>query len=72
MSFLSTAAGITPQETIQRKHAETGTLYPKAFEVLYKSMGGVDLHDQHCSDLNIANRRKKWIWTFFFLELLKL
>lgn len=33
-------------------------------------MGGVDLYDQHCNDVNIKIRSKKWTF-LFFLRLLE-
>ena len=37
-------------------------VFPRAFAVYNKFMGGVDLHDQHCSDLRPFIRGKKWTW----------
>lgn len=69
VSFLSTAAGVEPRQFEQRhigkKPQRENVLYPNAFDLYNKCMGGVDLYDQHCSDLYIRNRRRKWTWALF-------
>ena len=69
VSFLSTAAGVTPLEPVRRYSSNheyrIAMPYPKAFDIYNNSMGGVDLQDQHCSDLKLKNRSKKWTRAFF-------
>ena len=66
VSLLSTAAGVTPLSTVKRfiaaKKAKTDLPFPKAFTLYNKYMGGVDLHDAHCSNLMPRIRAKKWTW----------
>ena len=70
VSFLSTAAGALPLELVARynevyKKRTKDTPYPQAFDIYNKCMFGVDLHDQHVSDGNMRNTRKKWTWAVF-------
>ena len=55
--FLSTAAGISPLKPVERYISkEIGfnkIPYPNAFDLHNKTMFGVDLYDQHCSDVCI-------------------
>lgn len=66
VSVASTAAGVTPKLPSQRynpeKKARTEILFPYAFHVYNKFMGGVDLHDSHCSNVLSCMRSKKWTW----------
>ena len=69
ISFLSTAAGITPCKPLERfisqKEGFGSTLFPNAFDLYNRIMFGVDLYDQHCSDICIRKRRRKWTWAIF-------
>lgn len=67
VSILSTASGLEPFKTLERydkiEKKKIPINFPKTFEVYNKFMGGVDLHDQHCSDLEIHIGGKKWTWS---------
>lgn len=70
VSVLSSAAGVTPKVPVKRYSAQdkskVDTLFPQGVRLYNKSMGGVDLYDQHCSDLSVNINSKKW--TFAFLK----
>lgn len=69
VSFLSTAAGVTPISTMQRfsqseqKRVDHG--FPHVATVYNKYMGGVDLHDYRCKRVSPSIRSKKWTWVIF-------
>lgn len=69
VSILSSAAGVTPCEPVLRwsktEKKKVKIDFPHVFSVYNKTMGGVDLHDQHCSDLNIKVKSDKWTWAIF-------
>lgn len=69
VSFLSTAAGVTPLSTVKRynktEKEKTDLQYPNAVISYNKYMGGNDLHDQHCNKLLPIIRSKKWTWVIF-------
>lgn len=70
VSVLSSEAGITPEIAVKRYSAtenkKVEIQFPQAIKLYNKSMGGVDLYDQHCGDLSIKINSKKW--TFAFLK----
>lgn len=74
VSVLSSAAGVTPLAPVQRfssaEKKKTDILLPRAFALYNKTMGGVDLHDQHCNDLKIDIHSKKWTW-YIFLRIIE-
>ena len=69
VSVLSTAAEVSPSfEVNQFSFAERkriAILFPHAFKIFNIFMGGVDLHDLHCSNLMSCIRAKKWTWPIF-------
>lgn len=69
VSVMSSAAGVTPLESVKRWSTKEGARkeipFPRCFYVYNKAMGGVDLYDQHCNDLSIKIKSKKWTWTVF-------
>ena len=69
VSVLSTAAGVTPMSTVKRYSKETKTKndipFPRAFSQYNRFMGGVDLHDGHCSNLMPCIKAKRWTWSIF-------
>ncbi|XP_043461917.1 piggyBac transposable element-derived protein 3-like [Leptopilina heterotoma] len=66
VSVLSTLAGVTPMSSVKRYSSEAKSkvniAFPNAFKTYNKFMGGVDLHDAHCSNLMPCIRSKKWTW----------
>lgn len=66
VSILSTLAGVTPMTSVKRysskKKSKVDIAFPNAFKTCNKFMGGVDLHDAHCSNLMPCIRSKKWTW----------
>ncbi|XP_043479185.1 uncharacterized protein LOC122509295 [Leptopilina heterotoma] len=56
-------AGVTPCSTVKRYSSEKKRKmeieFPKAFTLYNKFMGGVDLHDAHCSNLMPLHKVKK-------------
>lgn len=66
VSLLSTCAGVHPLKDRKRyskeKKAEEVIAMPNAFSNYNNFMGGVDLHDQYCSNLLPSFRSKKWTW----------
>lgn len=68
-SILSTAAGVEPLSSKKRYSKEskckTEIPFPRAIQLYNKYMGGVDLHDGHCSNLMPCLRAKKWTWAIF-------
>lgn len=66
ISILTTAAGVTPLTPVLRINKEIKKKapieFPAAFNIYNKFMGGVDLHDEHCSNLRIHIGGKKWTW----------
>lgn len=69
VSILTTAVGVTPPAIVSRYNAKekkrVDIYFPQGFKAYNKSMGGVDLHDQHCNDLRINVSSKKWTWAVF-------
>lgn len=69
VSILTTAASVEPLTPVSRynktEKRKTEVNFPFAFSVYNQNMGGVDLHDQHCSDLKIHVKSKKWTWAIF-------
>ncbi|XP_058791774.1 piggyBac transposable element-derived protein 3-like [Phymastichus coffea] len=69
LSVLSTCASVRPFGTVRRYSKEQKkkeTLeFPRAFTFYNQYMGGVDLHDSHCSNLRSPIRSKKWTWVIF-------
>jgi len=67
VSLLSTAAGVTPTSTAKRyskkSKGQNDLPFPRAFTLYNRYMGGVDLHDGHCSMPCI--RAKRWTWSIF-------
>lgn len=66
VSLLSTTASVTPTSTVKRFSKEVRNKqdipFPRAFKFYNQFMGGVDLHDGHCSNLMPPIRSKKWTW----------
>lgn len=66
VSILSTAAGITPTTDMERySTADKKRIpisFPRSFKIYNKNMCGVDLQDQHCNDVKIEIKSKKWTW----------
>ena len=66
VSLLSTAAGVTPLTIVERYDKDLKSRnqlnFPGAFKIYNQYMGGVDLHDQHCSDMKLQIGGKKWTW----------
>lgn len=66
VSILSTATGVTPLSIVKRhtekKKEKRDLLFPNAFCIYNKFMGGVDLHDQRCNSISPNIRSKKWTW----------
>lgn len=64
VSVLSTAAGVTPEFTVQRYDKESKSKkpipFPNAFSAYNKFMGGVDIHDMYCNIVRPIIRSKKW------------
>ena len=69
VSILSSAAGVTPTTNMERyskvEKKRIPIAFPRSFKIYNKCMGGVDLHDQHCNDVKIEVKGKKWTWTVF-------
>lgn len=69
VSVLSTAAGVSPTVNLDRQsgtgEGKKSIAFPRAFKIYNKTMGGVDLYDQHCSDVKINIQSKRWTWTVF-------
>ena len=69
VSVLSSTAGVTPIENVKRfsntEKKKVDIPLPRGFVLYNKTMGGVDLHDQHCNDLKIDIHSKKWTWCNF-------
>lgn len=69
VSLLSTAAGVEPLSNAKRYSKEVKSKndlpFPRAFTLYNKYMGGVDLHDGHCSNLMPCIRAKRWTWPIF-------
>ena len=69
VSILSSAAGVTPTANMERysaaDHKKVQIAFPQAFQIYNKCMYGVDLHDQHCNDVKIEMKSKKWTWSVF-------
>ena len=69
VSVLSTATGVTPMSTVKRYSKEARTKndipFPRAFSQYNRYMGGVDLHDGHCSNLMPCIKAKRWTWSIF-------
>ncbi|KAL7290369.1 hypothetical protein TKK_0016062 [Trichogramma kaykai] len=69
VSILSTAAGITPLSSMKRYSKEQKNKldlpFPQAFQFYNNNMGGVDLHDFHCSNAMPSIRSKKWTFVIF-------
>ena len=63
VSVLSTAAGVSPSFEVNRfsfaERKKIAILFPHAFKIYNMFMGGVDLHDLHCSNLMSCIRAKK-------------
>jgi len=66
VSLLLTAAGVTSLSSMKRyskkQKCKRELPFPNAFAIYNKYMGGVDQHDNHCSNLMPSIRFKKWIW----------
>ncbi|XP_058809867.1 piggyBac transposable element-derived protein 3-like [Phymastichus coffea] len=64
---LSTKYGDEPKVEVQRWHesSKKSILFPQAFSMYNRYMGGVDLHDQHCNALTPTIKSKKWMWCLF-------
>ena len=58
---MSTVKGFCANEK-----AKVDLPFPNAFTLYNKYMGGVDLHDAHCSNSMPCIRSKKWTWVMFF------
>ena len=69
VSVLSCAAGVTSLVNVKRwsgiQNAKVELPFPQAFAVYNKTMGGVDLHDQHVNHLRIRIKSRKWTWNVF-------
>lgn len=69
VSVLSSAVGVTPKIEVKRyssnEKKKIDIEFPRGIKLYNRTMGGVDLYDQHCNDLNIKIKSKKW--TFLFL-----
>ncbi|XP_058801271.1 piggyBac transposable element-derived protein 3-like [Phymastichus coffea] len=69
VSILSTVAGVEPLSSTKRYSKESKSKieipFPMANKLYNKHMGGVDLHDGHCSNLMPCLRAKKWTWAMF-------
>ena len=56
VSILSSAAGVTSLANVERFSAAekvfVDILLPRAFALYNKTMGAVDLYEQHCNDYN--------------------
>ena len=65
VSLLLTATGVEPLSTAKRYSKESKSKNNLSFPIaLYnKYMGGVDLHDRHCSNLMPCIRAKRWTWS---------
>ncbi|XP_058789591.1 piggyBac transposable element-derived protein 3-like [Phymastichus coffea] len=66
VSIASSIAGVSPKLPSQRysaeKKARVDVHFPCAFHTYNKFMGGVDLHDNHCNNVLLCIRSKKWTW----------
>ena len=64
VSILSSAAGVTPHASAMRWNKDEKKKvemdFPQVFAVYNKTMGGVDLHDQDCSDSNVKVKSDNW------------
>ncbi|XP_066592950.1 piggyBac transposable element-derived protein 3-like [Prorops nasuta] len=69
VSLLSTAAGVEPLLNVKRYskslQSRENILFPRAITLYNEFMGGVDMHDGHCSNLMPSIRAKKWTWPMF-------
>ncbi|XP_043465716.1 piggyBac transposable element-derived protein 1-like [Leptopilina heterotoma] len=69
VSILSTLAGVTPMSSVRRYSSEEkrkiDISFPNAITQYNKFMGGVDLHDAHCSNLMSCIRSKKYTWVIW-------
>ncbi|XP_058810657.1 piggyBac transposable element-derived protein 3-like [Phymastichus coffea] len=67
VSVPSTKYGDEPKVEVQRWHesSKKSILFPQAFSMYNRYMGGVDLHDQHCKALTPTIKSKKWMWCLF-------
>ncbi|KAL7286643.1 hypothetical protein TKK_0019139 [Trichogramma kaykai] len=69
VSLLSTAAGVEPlakRKSYSKNLQSTNEIpFPSAINVYNDFMGGVDMHDEHCSNLMPFIRAKKWTWPMF-------
>uniref|UniRef100_A0ABD2WIJ9 PiggyBac transposable element-derived protein domain-containing protein n=1 Tax=Trichogramma kaykai TaxID=54128 RepID=A0ABD2WIJ9_9HYME len=69
VSLLSTAAGVEPlakRKRYSKNLQSTNEIpFPSAINVYNDFMGGVDMHDEHCSNLMPFIRAKKWTWPMF-------
>lgn len=69
VSILSTAAGVTPLRSVKRFSAsdrsKVDVHFPLVFKLYNIFMGGIDLHDEHCSNAMPCIRAKKWTWPMF-------
>ena len=48
-----------------KEKTKVDSLFPKAFTLYKRYMGGVDLYDAYCSNLMPCIRAKKWTWGIF-------
>jgi len=64
VSIISTASGVTPRSKVERlqknKKQKVAIEFPSVFLIYNMFMGGVDFHDQHCSDFRPTIHGKKW------------
>jgi len=63
--IVSTAAGVTTMLNSRRYNSEAKLIFPQAFHLYNRYMGGVDLHDGYCNNVIPSIRSKKWIWVVF-------
>ncbi|XP_066602450.1 piggyBac transposable element-derived protein 3-like [Prorops nasuta] len=63
------AAGVEPLLNVKRYskslQSKENILFPRAITLYNEFMGGVDMHDGHCSNLMPSIRAKKWTWPMF-------
>lgn len=70
VSFLSTATGVSPKETLIRRQSlhnkeKIEIEFPYVMVAYNKFMGGVDLHDQRCKKVMPSVQSKKWTYSIF-------